>query len=132
MGAGCYYTHSCNKERAAWIDIWASEERDEFFVKNILDDLEENVFRPHDSKSRWYKDKDNYRNGLFECVLESTYHGDGLIVRLEPVMESYERNYNLAMANHHITERSILKKIHALGYKLRIGTSGYTSAEFIP
>ncbi len=129
MGAGCYYTHNCNKEKAAWIDIVRSEDDDPDFddaLDFIKEDLEQALTSIGWSKTNRYE----YRNGLFKLILDSTHYGDGLILRIEP-LEDYGNLYNLAMANHHRTEKKVWKAVKKLGYTLRIATSGYTSTEVI-
>jgi hypothetical protein len=132
MGAGCYYTHNCNKERAAWVDLYPNgkdtddddadfEVQNTFgYIANILMDLGYN----NQTKLNVFC------NGLFEVHLEYTYYGDGLIIRLEPLID-YDQRYNLAMANHHRAEKRILRTLCKEGFKLRIATSGYTATDLI-
>lgn len=127
MGAGCYYTHKCNKERAAWIDLPTSEDYTEF--EYIMDDIA--YILTSNGYEKNYLQSTMFQNGLFEIFFESTYYNDGLVIRIEPLIDE-DRYYRLAMANHHRTEKKIHKLLAKAGYKFRIATSGYTSADFTP
>lgn len=135
MGAGCYYTHNCNKERAAWIDLNLSE--DEFEAHNdfdfIMEDLEQ-ILSDNEWEKKSSRSNREYHNGLYELFLESTYYGDGLVIRIEPKDDNPWYNkytFGLAIANHHRSENKILRAIAKAGYKLKIATSGYTSTELV-
>jgi hypothetical protein len=134
MGSGCYYTHTCNKERAAWIDLPPSQDANEDFEENdypdyVREDLENLLTGNGYEKA--YSEPCDFYNGLFDIFLESTYYGDGIVIRIEPRHDewSHKGRYQLALANHHRTERKILKLISKSGYKLRIATSGYTATD---
>ncbi len=126
MGAGCYYTHKCNKEKAAWVvvpDFGNDQEAFDdwfFFLKDEIGNLGyEEINKRH------------FQNGLFDLYLDSTYYGEGVILRLEPRANEWEKEYNLAMANHSRSETKLLKTLIKLNYSLRIATSGYTSTILI-
>lgn len=129
MGAGCYHTHSCNKERAAWIDLNLSDDEAEatndfdFIIEELEQILADNGWERLSNRK--------YHNGLYELFLESTYYGDGLVIRIEPKNDWDTKYWNLAMANHHRSENKILRAISKAGYKLRISTGGYTSTDLI-
>lgn len=134
MGAGCYYTHSETKTRAAWIDLQPSQDANEDFEGNdyfdyVREDLENLLTGNGYEKA--YSEKCDFYNGLFDIFLESTYYGDGIVIRIEPRHDEWNhgKRYSLALANHHRTERKILKLIFESGYKLRIATSGYTAED---
>ena len=122
MGAGCYYTHKCNRNVACWVTLEDNTEDNYVYedIKNIL--LLELGYRENNRR--------NYSNGLFEVILDSTYDGRGIIIYLEPIAEEHENNYRLALANHERSEKRILKSLIKAGYKVRFATSGYTSAEY--
>lgn len=131
MGAGCYYHHNQTKTKAAWIDLNLSEEPEEpdeahndfdFIMEDLEQILSDNGWEKKSSKS----DRE-YHNGLYELFLESTYYGDGLVIRIEPKDDNPWYNkytFGLAMANHHKSENKILRAIAKAGYKLSIATSG--------
>jgi hypothetical protein len=125
MGAGCYYTHPCNRELAAWIEIRDEEDEDAYSVAYdfLIDDIKGVL------AEIGYEDM---RNGLAKVELESTYYGDGLIIQLYPRMERYESSYQLFLANFDRMQRKIWRALQKAGYALRIATSGYTSAELLP
>lgn len=133
MGAGCWYHHNCNKERAAWIDLYPngketdSDEDDQDDYNFIFSDVANILIElGYNNQTK----VNVFCNGLFEVHLESTYYGDGLIIRIEPFID-YDQRYNLAMANHHRAEKRILRTLCKEGYKLRIATSGYTATDLI-
>jgi hypothetical protein len=125
VGAGCYYTHKETKTKAFWVELdFAEEEEDTFFLWDwYMEEIGSCLELTGYSKRSTY----NYFNGLFEVCLESTYEGDGLVVRLEPC----EEYYNLAMANHDRSYDKIKNVILSQGFELRIATSGYTSTKIV-
>jgi hypothetical protein len=130
MGAGCYYHHNQTKTKAAWIELNLSE--DEFESSNdldfIMEDLEQ-ILSDNGWEKKSSRSNCEYHNGLYELFLESTYYGEGLVIRIEPKDDKY--TFGLAMANHSKSENKILRAIAKSGYKLRIATSGYTSTELV-
>jgi hypothetical protein len=120
MGAGTYYTHPCNGERAAWVNIGQGEDDDvfidehEFVLQDITNILADAGYG-------------NMRNGLAMVDLVSTYDGDGLIIQISPRVEEYESSYNLFTANFDRMQQKIWRSLQKAGYSLRIATSGYTS-----
>lgn len=144
MGAGCYYTHKCNKEKAYWVEIPKNsggepEEYDDFQTENLLDDLEDSILSLGYSKEDSKRSLRRFENGLFIVDLKSTYYGDGVIIEINPRFDysnwgdgvEYSRYYHLAMANHSRAERRIAKAINKY-YSLFYATSGYTAAEIKP
>ena len=132
MGAGCRYTNNTTKELAYWIDLDIEyDENDivagQFQYDDTIEDLsgiiEELGYHSVDSRNRIFS------NGLFKLELESTYYADGLVIQLNPKMDEWDKEYNLAISNLERGERKILRKLLKSGYKLRIATSGYTSTE---
>jgi len=137
MGAGCNYTHKCNGEKAYWIEVPQSENDPEQWeydqVREDIGQILESLGYTYYGRSRYAQQAD-YMNGLFSVFLESTYYGDGLIVRLEPRADNdyYQTNlYNLAMANHARAERKIAKALNQF-YPLSYATSGWTAATIQP
>lgn len=129
MGAGCYYTHAANKQKACWVEIESGDESDGDYeddfdtygwaLENITDLLNANGYR-------------NLKNGLFKIELKSTYYGEGIIIELVPNCKDYDCTYSLAMANFNRVEERILRLIHNEGFKLRIATSGHTAIKYVP
>lgn len=124
------YTHNETRTRAFWVDF-------DPFTEGVEDDDDLRQFEWTDmvqqvgsvleelGYSNWRGDQYKYYNGLFQVELESTYHGDGLVVRLEPLADS--EMYHLALANHDRSYERIKKALLKAGFPLRIATSGYTS-----
>lgn len=132
MGAGCYYTHKCNRQKACWIDFNHSDnegyEEDDYDImrmweEDIIDNIECLLAKIG------YR---NMQNGLCKVELVPTYYGDGLIIDISPAMEEWEPSYNLFLANFDRMEENILRCLHKAGFELRIATSGYTSGQYIP
>jgi hypothetical protein len=137
MGAGCYYTHDDNaieNQRAFWIDLqrwYEDEETGEMMVdEHIWEDTILNIehtflelgYQRYDSKElRW-------ENNMFEILIESTYDGDGAVIKLNP-LELEPGLYGLALYNHDRSYDRIKRALLKEGYTLRIATSGYTSEE---
>ena len=95
-----------------------------FYFETLLQDLQ-HLFLDLDYIQ---SDEYSYFNGLFNLNLETTYHGDGLVIRLEPHTEVNINIYNLAVANHSRSYERIKRALMKQGYTLRIATSGYTSS----
>jgi hypothetical protein len=131
MSAGCYYTHESTGTKAAWIDLTLHEPENGIesdFLGSIFQDLEHIL-----ESNGWDKrNSQEYSNGLYRLFLDFTHQGDGLIIRIEPKDYDGYNTYEMALANHHRSENKILRAISKAGYKLRIATGGYTSAEFNP
>jgi hypothetical protein len=130
MGAGTYYTHPCNKQRAAWIDF-DHDENEEYDA----DDYDQHRFWEEDIEEMINDilESNGYRgmeNGLVKISLVPKYYGDGLIIQLDPAMDEWESSYNLFLANFDRIERRI-HKLLSKHFTLRIATSGYTSAELV-
>lgn len=126
MGAGCYYTHACNRQKACWVEVSQDDDGDEdnsslycWALESITGLLESNGYR-------------NLENSFFTIKLESTYYGDGIVVELVPTCEENPCLYALAMANFDRIEERILRLIHGAGFVLKIATSGYTSDTYTP
>jgi len=126
MGAGCYYTHVCNEEKAAWIDISeiSQSDWDDVFWFKINDALVGINYEPCGN----YK----YRNGLF--VIQFKQYDDNLVIYIEPryIKDNYgyadkDKRYYLAMTNHNKAEAKIWKALQDYGFDLYIATGGYTS-----
>ena len=138
MGAGCYHTHDDNaieNQRAFWVEVgswYVNEETDEIEVDEFAwDDTIENLGQIFDElgyiqtgKARDYR----WINNMYEIVIESTYDGDGAVIKLNP-LELEPGLYALALYNHDRSYDRIKRALLQRGYKLRIATSGYTSEE---
>lgn len=119
MGDGCYYTHE-NGEVAYWISPEIPEDEDnDFLWEDIFDDVEGAMLQMGYEKNS----KAEYENGLAKVNFESTYYGEGLIIRLK---ERYEDQniINLFNANFTKMERKIAKKLNEF-YPICYATSGY-------
>ena len=130
MGAGCYYTHDTigqygNRKRAFWVEVpYYEDEADNEFAypetkESIIAVLDEIGYA-------------GGQNGLYKIDLESTYYGDGIVVKLEDKFEdstcpSDIKLSNLAQANHEVHYDRIITALKESGLELRIATSGYTS-----
>ncbi len=124
MGAGCYYTHRCNKAIAYWVDIPESFKKDS---ETPFDCLFEDLANILEDLGYSNENRNLFGNGLFIIELESTYYGEGIILQINPRHSEWAKEYNLAMANHEIVEKRIAKTINQY-YPLRYATSGYTAA----
>ena len=126
MGAGCYYTNKETGTKAFWIDFPFFDDKQDYqsYFETLLQDLQ-HLFLDLD-----YIQYDEYSffNGLFNLNLETTYYGDGLVIRLEPHTEENINIYNLAMANHSRSYERIKRALMKQDYTLRIASSGYTSS----
>lgn len=126
MGAGCYYTHE-NGEVAYWIspdmspDNENCEDDNDLLWDDLMDDVEDTMTTLGYQKNS----RSEYQNGLAKVNFESTYYGEGLIIRLK---ERYEDQniVNLFNANFTRMERRIAKSLNAF-YPIRYATSGYTA-----
>jgi hypothetical protein len=127
MGHGCYFTHDCNKTKAAWIDISNNiTPGDDSFLYDQLDSIFENIGYKVESSGSEYK------NGLFKVELKQ--YSEHLVIYIEPryINDNYGRAdkdkcYHLAMANHAKAENKIWKALQKAGFDLYIAASGYTS-----
>ena len=139
MGAGCYYTHD-NGEVAYWIEpdfnIEENEEFDEFqntldwecVYEHICDIMTKLGYCQRYMRNQ--RSKLNYENGLALIDFESTYSGEGLIIKIKEKEDS-PHMMNLFNANFHKMEKKIAKALNK-HYTLAFGTSGYTSARIKP
>lgn len=127
MGAGCYYTHKTTGTKAYWLDLSYICDEDNLDISYVLfDDVKMEIETIMDRLGyKKYSDLE-YRNGLYAVYFESTYYGDGLVVRIEPVDEYDHKIQNLAIANHAKAERRIVKELNKL-YDICIATSGWTA-----
>ena len=116
MGAGCYYTNNETNTKAFWIDL--GDVHSDFYLDSISENLENLNFI--DSKEGYYY------NGLYQIYVESTYYGDGLVIRMEPQTEYGINIYNLAMANHSKHYAHLIKEF-SKNFDLRMASSSYTS-----
>lgn len=132
MGAGCYYTHEHNRQKACWIDF-NHHKNDEYDAEDydLMRMWEEDIIYniEYTLAKHGYR---NMENGLVKITLIPTYYGDGLVIDISPAMEEWEPSYNLFLANFDRIEEKILRILHKAGFELRIATSGYTSAQYIP
>jgi len=134
MGAGCYYTNTEKGTKAFWVNVeqyYEDEEGNEVFDETAFESVKDQI---EDSLMKiGYEvcsvgNETFISNGLFEIFLESTYNGDGIVVRLEPV-DFESPLYNLSMANHDRSYQRIIKHFKEEGYSMSIATSGYTSCK---
>ena len=130
MGAGCYYTNRETQTKAVWVSIpeWAEQGNEAEYYERYNEHHSELVDQ---LQGLGYDqvDANICQNGLFEIHLESTYHGDGIVIRMEPITYNGELDmqvYNLAMANHQKCYDKIIRELKSI-FELRIATSGYTS-----
>lgn len=136
MGAGTYYTYQSdfegNKEKAFWVDFdnYGDDENQDFIFEDCLEDiaaaLESSNYKRL-QKPYFYKDKVIYfESKSYSLVLVSKYYGDGLIFELLPNDEEDLR----AWANIKVAYYWLGKRLLKHGLKLRIATSGFTSADY--
>lgn len=138
MGAGCYYTHKETGTKAYWVSTDFARFDDEGELREdglyLLDveDMEENLSEifyslGYEQMSVNGVRKGEHFNGLFNVKLESTYHGDGVLIYLEPrYFES--PYYQLAMANHDKAYDRIMREVNK-HYEVCIATSAWTSSK---
>lgn len=144
MGAGCYYTHSETRTRAFWVDLnteWDDSLSDE---ENIMEhevscsDMNSIIQDVITELGYSTVYTNNPANGLFEIITESTYCGDGIVVKIEPVVQLYDDGgkyrpaYTLAMHKHQREMERIARAFIKAGCVLRIASSGYTSTAYNP
>lgn len=116
MGHGCAYTCNEGDTMAYWLEVPSSGEQDmedieyEWLFCDIV-----NYFETHEElfdvvNPELYGAKIN--SSLYDITLESTYEGEGIIVKMEPGERLDPHMYNLAKANFD-------KNYHALGKRLK-------------
>lgn len=148
MGAGTYYTHECSRndnfngdERSSWIDLDPNYEAEDlsdiamYAVEDLTHILEA---KGYDILPNKYQKAEGFieaHNGLGKFIFESNYHGDGIVIRLEPHFETTSldhiedrRREQLFYANFDKMYDKMQKILLDAGYNLRVATSGYTSA----
>lgn len=133
MGAGCYYTHKGTGTKAFWIDIDPSHQNEagEWETNEHL--LEDTVFNLGSELEAigWKKyDVDHFYNGFYDLYMESTYYGDGIVFRMEPLAGLENQLYGLAMHNFDKSYDKLARWLNKCGYTLRIATSPYTSGKY--
>lgn len=139
MGAGCFYTNKYQDKdnheqyiKAVWLEI---DSEDEYIYKDQIS----NLF--NDLKSilnvKWKEKDQTIRTPLYNIFFESTYYGDGIIIKQECIynnldyLEPHETKLrNIANYNFEKNYYSMINKLCKLGYKFRIASSSYTSGEY--
>ena len=138
MGAGCYYTNEYydknNKKqsvKAVWLEI---DPEDEYDYQYSVDDLHIELQK---ILNHIYLDNQDIYTNLYRVWFESTYYGDGVIIKQETryidehYLEPDEKKLQaLANCNFEKNYYSMINKLCKFGYKFRIATSGYTSGEY--
>lgn len=126
MGAGCYYTSRIDQERTFWVEIAEEDEEDysgfewEDTLQNILDVLEGIGYSCSGRQRR-------ATNGFFDISLESTYHGEGIVLDFDVLGGLDASTEALARATYAKSWRKVARNLMKWGFKLRIATSGYTA-----
>ena len=138
MGAGCWYTLEEDRDiKAYWVDVEPCDTDEgeifEDYFENVLECLTETILELPICKKYgmvssvnggYYKNKIYYGDS-FIVSLDSTYHGDGIVINFEFQETEY---YSLQQANYEKSYRKLIKHINE-SFTLSIATSGYTSAE---
>lgn len=135
MGAGCYYTHNETRTRAFWVEVNSAFQNDAGewdFDPYLFEDTISNLREELETIGWDHNDNYNYSNGFYDLYLESTYGGDGIVFRMEPLDGLEPRLWGLAMYNFDRSYDKIARHLVSQGYNLRIATSGYTSGEYLP
>ena len=101
MGAGCYYTHDCNKQLACWIQFAGDIELSD--IGDIGRVIRTIGYSPTGSSCE-------FRNGLFKVNIKQ-YSNNCLVIYLNPCIAEYDRQYGLALANHARAERKLLRTL---------------------
>lgn len=126
MGAGCYYTHKTTGTKAYWLDLdYIHEEENQEHAEMLWEDVCYEIQTLMEGLGYTKYSNYEYRNGLYVVYFESTYYGDGMVIRIEPVDTYDHKIYNLAMANHAKAEHKIAKAFNKY-YNLCTATSGYS------
>lgn len=130
MGAGCHYTHKCNKQKASWVTIIRDEDEleDQYNWTNTISEIGDIM------ESLGYVKESQYIfvNKMTRVKLESNYNGDGIIIYIEENCYDWNPMYNLFLANFDKIENKILRKLSRAGFEINIATSGFTSTVYIP
>lgn len=127
MGAGCYYTLPDNRDiKAYWIDIELDEEDqdDSSFIFDLtLDELKLTLLELplcHEYNNQLYYGKH------FKIDLDSTYHGEGILINLCIDLYDWSDKYNFVASNLERVYNRIIRHVNQ-SYELRKATSGYTA-----
>lgn len=130
MGAGCYYTHKETNTKAYWVEFgYFDQDLYDSVVEDILGELKK-IFEKlgyQQIDDRFGKPSLVFENNLFSIQLESTYHGDAFVIRLEPQSNEHPL-YQLALGRHAAEYKRIMRQVNQL-YPLHIATSSWTSTE---
>jgi hypothetical protein len=134
MGAGCRYTHK-NGSLAYWLDVPKDTDDDEpnefyweWFIEEVKCELEELGY--------FCESQYAFSNGLYNLRLETTYHGDGLLIYIDEKGEDgYDyadtRINNLARANFDRAECKIIRTLNKR-WAVCVASSSYTANRIKP
>jgi hypothetical protein len=131
MGAGCYYTLPDSRDVLAyWLAIEFDESLDEFensdnfeceleYLKNILLDLP--LCGQFNGKLYYGKN--------FKIDLDSTYHGDGILINLIIDLPEYNEKYNFVASNLERVYNRIIKHVNK-SLPLKRAAGAWCSAQY--
>lgn len=131
MGAGCYYTLPDNRDVLAyWLAVDFDEELDEYensdnyacdleYLKELLLQLP----LCHEYNGQLYYGKH------FKIDLDSTYHGDGILINLIVDLYDYNEKYNFVVSNLERVYNRIIKHINK-SLPLKRAAGAWCSAQF--